>query len=186
MSYVTEGEEENTIVVKLTAKDLEGNNVDSTNGIITVTFNSAAMTLTNVLVNGDYISINETDGFVTFGYVKMDGFEANDVVATLVFEVLDETDSGVTVIYDEVNDAKHGFSEDLGLGDALLGDVNGDGKIDTIDAKMVMQYDLGLLSEDNLNLAVADVNGDGKVNTTDAKLIMQYDLDLIEKFPAED
>ena len=67
----------------------------------------------------------------------------------------------------------------------LLGDVNGDGNIDTTDAKLVMQFDLGLVSEANLDVAAADVNGDGNIDTTDAKLIMQLDLGLLDKFPAE-
>jgi hypothetical protein len=68
---------------------------------------------------------------------------------------------------------------------ALQGDVNGDGKVNTTDAKLIMQYDLGLIDENGLDLSVADVNGDGKVNTTDAKLIMQLDLGLITEFPKE-
>ena len=71
-------------------------------------------------------------------------------------------------------------------GDALeiaQGDVNGDGKVDTTDAKLIMQYDLGIIDETALNLSVADVNGDGKIDTTDAKLIMQLDLGIITEFP---
>ena len=45
-----------------------------------------------------------------------------------------------------------------------------------------MQYDLGMIGEDELVLAAADVNGDGVVDTTDAKLIMQLDLGMIEDF----
>ncbi len=67
----------------------------------------------------------------------------------------------------------------------LLGDVNGDGKVDTTDAKLIMQYDLKLVGDSALDLSVADVNGDGKIDTTDAKLIMQYDLGLITEFPKE-
>ncbi len=65
----------------------------------------------------------------------------------------------------------------------LLGDVNGDGLVDTTDAKLIMQLDLGLISEADLELAAADVNGDGLVDTTDAKLVMQLDLGLITEFP---
>ena len=67
--------------------------------------------------------------------------------------------------------------------DALQGDVNGDGKVDTTDAKLIMQFDLGIIDESALNLSVADVNGDGKIDTTDAKLIMQLDLGIITEFP---
>ena len=65
----------------------------------------------------------------------------------------------------------------------LMGDVNGDGKVDTTDAKLIMQYDLGIIDETALTLSVADVNGDGKIDTTDAKLIMQLDLGIITEFP---
>ncbi len=63
------------------------------------------------------------------------------------------------------------------------GDVNGDGKVDTTDAKLIMQFDLGIAGETALDLSLADVNGDGKADTTDAKLVMQLDLGLIEQFP---
>ena len=66
--------------------------------------------------------------------------------------------------------------------DVVLGDVNGDGAVDTTDAKLIMQYDLGLIDETALTLEAADVNGDGAVDTTDAKLVMQLDLGLIEEF----
>ena len=67
----------------------------------------------------------------------------------------------------------------------VMGDVNGDGLIDTTDAKLIMQYDLGLISEADLNIQAADVNGDGLIDTTDAKLIMQLDLGLITEFSKE-
>ena len=69
--------------------------------------------------------------------------------------------------------------------DVLMGDVNGDGKIDTTDAKLIMQLDLNLIDETEMTVEAADVNGDGKVDTTDAKLIMQLDLGLIQEFPKE-
>lgn len=64
-----------------------------------------------------------------------------------------------------------------------LGDVNGDDKVDTTDAKLIMQFDLGMIGQTDLNLLVADVNGDGKVDTTDAKLIMQFDLGIVNDLP---
>ena len=66
-----------------------------------------------------------------------------------------------------------------------LGDVNGDGEVNTRDAKLIMQYELGLLDATGLDLAAADVNGDGEINTRDAKLIMQYELGLIDQFPGQ-
>ena len=65
----------------------------------------------------------------------------------------------------------------------VAGDVNGDGKIDTTDAKLIMQYDLALIDQAGLDTSAADVNGDGQIDTTDAKLIMQLDLGIIPEFP---
>ena len=67
----------------------------------------------------------------------------------------------------------------------LLGDVNGDGAINTRDAKLIMQYELGLLDASQLDLVAADVNGDGAINTRDAKLIMQFELGLIAQLPGK-
>ncbi len=58
--------------------------------------------------------------------------------------------------------------------EAAPGDVNGDGQVDLIDARMVMQHYNGELSLDGGQLKSADANGDGKVNLMDVKLIMQY------------
>ena len=67
----------------------------------------------------------------------------------------------------------------------LLGDVNGDGKVDVIDASLALQYDAGLI-ELSIEAALAgDVNGDGNTDVLDASLILQYDAGLITEFPGD-
>ncbi len=66
-----------------------------------------------------------------------------------------------------------------------LGDVNGDGAIDTADAVLVLQRAAELIDDNALNAAAADVNGDGAIDTADAVLILQKAAELIERFPAE-
>ncbi len=68
---------------------------------------------------------------------------------------------------------------------ALLGDVNGDEKADSTDARLTLQYAVKKIGADKLDLTVADVNGDGKADSTDARLILQYAVKKISKFPAE-
>ncbi len=63
-----------------------------------------------------------------------------------------------------------------------LGDVNDDGKVDSTDARLVLQYAVKKI--DSLKNQVADVNGDGKTDSTDARLILQYTVKKITKFPA--
>ena len=56
-----------------------------------------------------------------------------------------------------------------------VGDINGDGEVDIIDAGIVVQYANGIntnLSEKQLQ--AADVNGDGEVDIIDAGMIVQY------------
>lgn len=62
---------------------------------------------------------------------------------------------------------------------ALLGDVNRDGKIDADDALVLLRYVMALVNADALDLSVADVNGDGKIDASDALLILRYAIGLI-------
>ena len=57
---------------------------------------------------------------------------------------------------------------------AAAGDVNGDGKVDLVDARLVMQYYNGADVLDDTQQKNADINGDGKINLIDVKQIMQY------------
>ena len=66
-----------------------------------------------------------------------------------------------------------------------LGDVNGDEKVDSTDARLTLQYAVKKIDETALDIAVADVNGDDKVDSTDARLILQYAVKKIDKLPAE-
>ena len=67
---------------------------------------------------------------------------------------------------------------------AKLGDVNGDNKIDSTDARLVLQYAVGKIKADAITIDVADVNGDNKVDSTDARLILQHAVGKIAEFPA--
>ena len=68
--------------------------------------------------------------------------------------------------------------------DGILGDVSGDGVVDNTDAMLVMQYVVGSIGEEELNLDLCDVSGDGVVDNTDAMLIMQFAVATITIFPA--
>ncbi|MDO4567880.1 MAG: choice-of-anchor J domain-containing protein [Clostridia bacterium] len=56
---------------------------------------------------------------------------------------------------------------------ALLGDVDGDGTVTTLDALLVMRYASGLGELDEAQLLVGDANGDGDVNMSDALLMLR-------------
>jgi len=69
--------------------------------------------------------------------------------------------------------------------EAALGDVNEDGKTDSTDARLVLQFAVQKIAPSALNLDVADVDGDGKVDSTDARIILQYAVGKIQAFPAD-
>jgi hypothetical protein len=57
---------------------------------------------------------------------------------------------------------------------SILGDVNGDGKIDITDATLIQLHVAQSKLLEGEDFAVADVNGDNKVDITDAKCIVNY------------
>ena len=57
------------------------------------------------------------------------------------------------------------------LNTAVLGDVNGDNKVDAVDARWVLQAAAGMRTLENT--AAADVNADGKIDAVDARWILQ-------------
>ncbi len=62
---------------------------------------------------------------------------------------------------------------------AVLGDVNGNGVVDSADALLVMRYTLRTVELSAEQLELADYNSDGNVDTTDALLIFRKTLGLI-------
>lgn len=60
----------------------------------------------------------------------------------------------------------------------VLGDVNGDGKSNSLDAAQVLKYDAGMISLSEKQKERADVNGDGEVNSLDAAKILREDAGI--------
>lgn len=76
----------------------------------------------------------------------------------------------VAVIYDR--------GEDYGK----IGDVNGDGEVDVLDAAVVQKYAADKTELDERQLYVGDVNDDNKVDILDAIDIQKYAADIITEF----
>jgi hypothetical protein len=56
----------------------------------------------------------------------------------------------------------------------MLGDVDGDGKVTTLDAVKILQYYVGSITLSENQLSAADTDRDGKVGSLDAARILQY------------
>ncbi len=61
----------------------------------------------------------------------------------------------------------------LTLEGPLPGDVNGDGRVNARDARLLLQYVAGLVETDALAIDAADLNGDGRINARDARALLQ-------------
>ena len=84
-SKVTVSADEKNVTVDVLAKDA------ATNGLFTVDYDAANLTLTNVAFNTQYSSYKDASGKVTLGYVDLNGVAAGSTVATLTFTVNDPT-----------------------------------------------------------------------------------------------
>lgn len=62
------------------------------------------------------------------------------------------------------------------------GDVNKDGSINSLDALLVLQHSVGIITLDSEKQALADVNKDKNINSLDALKILQYSVGIINKF----
>ena len=67
----------------------------------------------------------------------------------------------------------------------IYGDVDGNGKVNVLDANLIRRYAAKLVDFDENQLQAADVDGNGKVNVLDANLVRRYAAKLVDKFPAE-
>lgn len=80
------------------------------------------------------------------------------------------------------------FSSFVYSAEVMYGDVNGTGKVDSIDFALMRNYLLGNISEFPVSngMKIGDVNADGSVNSIDFALMRSFLLGSINKFPAQD
>jgi hypothetical protein len=88
------------------------------------------------------------------------------------------TEGGYAYIEEQIWNALNAYKK------GMLGDVNNDGKVNPIDAMLVLRYYTGKITAADLDLSVADVDGNGKYNPVDAMLILRYYTGKIPVFPA--
>ena len=108
----TEAEEKEYVSFNVTSE------YDSTNGVVTASWNTDELTLVNVLVNADYYSVEQSEGSVTVAYVALDAIEAGEAIVTLVFEAVDPENVNVSVAFVE-----SGLGYCLHKKQVLVGDV---------------------------------------------------------------
>lgn len=156
-----------------------------------LTYDTSALELASVPTAGEIISGCQTFnspnltampyhvGF-TSGMVDLTG---DGAVLVLKFRIKDTVEAGtytISVTADPENTYNTEWNEIEFAGvdgtvkviEYTLGDANGDGKINTRDAVVILQYFAGW--NITIDMQAADIDGNGKINTRDAVLILQY------------
>lgn len=141
-------------------------------------FNPEGMVVTATYANGktrditDYVEINDdpitadnTRITISFPYVMYHNQENGTAMDTGV-----NSTTPVTTLQVSIGDVEP--SDPSGSTD--VGDVNGDGEVDTIDANMIISYYYGNTELTEEQLIAANANGDEEVDTIDANMIISY------------
>lgn len=143
-------------------------NNDSANSVVHLVYVNAALEA----LGGDTLftvnfKLSETAADGTTGTFTVNTEGAYDTAAALVSGT-EQTDKTFTITVEEPK--------------GLLGDVNGDGKVNSRDAMLVLQYSAKITTLAEDQLVRGDVNKDNKVNSRDAMRILQYSAKIITEF----
>jgi len=122
----------------------------------------------DIITTGDYtFSIDPNDAFSQV-IATVDGNQA------LALSDFDNPDTKNFVEY--IMSCHYVFEDDK-----TMGDVNCDGKVNNLDATVILKYDAGIIDLTLDEKDIADVNGDGKVNNLDATVVLKYDAGIINE-----
>jgi hypothetical protein len=142
--------------------------------------------------------IDDIKGTVSIGITRKrpaSGVDGSGVVAKVTFKSALETPDGTPVdfiITDIAANNPSGVPIPLTpqpltviIKAPLYGDVTGDGRVTTLDAAVVLQASVGLITLTEEQEERANVSGENGVTAYDASLIMRYVVGLLTKFPVE-
>ena len=136
-------------------------------------------------IEGSKTLVNaEQRGQVTLTWVATgSNYSGSGNVAVLTFKVnaaQENTNTQLSVTYDEddvfnsdfVNQHFLAKAGSVQVNTVRPGDINGDGKVDAMDAMLLLHYVCGL--KQNEVKGNPDVNGDGKTNNKDVVILLRY------------
>ena len=148
---------------------IAGESFDPTGMVVTATYaNGKTRDITR------YVSWNE------------DPLTTEDTAFTISFEhVMYHNQEEGTEMVSGVVTQTPAVTIELTVTEGILGDVDGNGKIELADARMILDYEAKVLDH-GLSMFAADVSGDGVIDSNDAVLIQQYLAGKFTKFPAEE
>lgn len=122
--------------------------------------------------------LNATLAVITYEVTFVDGVTGN-IIAVITVEhgndaVAPEAPEHEGYIFDSWNGEYTNVTTDLTITAEylLIGDVNGDGIVNTVDAVLILRYSMGLINIE-FDTRSIDINGDGIVDISDAILILR-------------
>ena len=122
------------------------------------------------------------------------GLEGDLTLVSITFQCLDVGTTALAVNATEVADATIGDPQDIDVEvehgsvgcvssappppPSELGDVNCDGRVNSVDAALILQYDARRISSLDCPQN-ADMNDDGRINSVDAAIILQIEAGIL-------
>ncbi|MCI8618649.1 MAG: S8 family serine peptidase [Oscillospiraceae bacterium] len=93
----------NTVTVDVTAKNTEGVEVASKNGLFTVTYDASKLTLQNANVKAAYSSVNTAAGTVVIAYAGLQEIAAGETAASLTFLPKTDDTGEIAITFQQIN-----------------------------------------------------------------------------------
>ncbi len=134
------------------------------------------------LASHNYMLLNQGDGFAMFGRNNINVLLENVMIDNAVL---------INYIQSMPGDEEHehividDYADPLGQGrivvveeEAVTGDANGDGVVDTEDALIILRAAMGIEGDAEALLENCDVNEDGVIDTVDALLVLRMAMGI--------
>ncbi len=146
--------------------------------------NANSKTATVYLLNDDSRVIGKGDttalADIFQGENTVTGFQLSSIAFPYEGTSGTETDLSLDYFY-VCRSEQSSIGRNIDPNSVMIGDVDNNGKVDSTDARLVLQYAVKKITS-LAALDAADVNSDGKVDSTDARLILQYSVKKITSF----
>lgn len=156
----------------------DGEAFDPTGMVVTATYANGKTRDVTKYVTFDLENVTEAKPVVTisFPYVMYHNEENGTSMTSGV-----TTTTPVTTLTLTIGEAEPDLPPTPPV-DMVMGDLNGDGEVNTIDASAIISYYYGKIELTADQISVADVNKDGEIDTIDASMVISYYYGKIEDF----
>lgn len=162
-----------------TNKEVE---VNLNNGLNTITIKDYVIKITRLNPNLDYILNNIG---IRYNEKYISGINVGTSITSLINNVTNINNSAITIIKDSKGNKKEGTfatgdivniksgSEEKEYQILIYGDINGDGKIDKLDALAILREYYNYANYEGVYKEASDINRDGKIDKLDVLAVLR-------------